>query len=125
MITILGVSLIKDLNYRDFQQKFPNHRFYVKSYTGATIVNMAHYIQPSVQPEADLLVVHCGNNTLKEEKCAKDIANDIATLASSGKRTENDVIVSSIIGREDELKSKAEEVCFSQTNVPKIRHLVP
>ena len=110
MITILGDSMIKDLKHRDFQQRFPNHRFYVKSYPGATTADMAHYIQPSVQRQPDLFVVHCGTNTLKEEKCAKDIANEIATLASSVKRTENDVIVSSIIGREDELKSKAAEV---------------
>ena len=95
--------MINDLKHHDFQQKFPNHRFYVKSYPGVTTADMAHYIQLSVQPQLHLLVVHCETNTLKEEKCAKDIANEIATLALSVKRTENDVIVSSIIGQEDQL----------------------
>ena len=103
MITVLGDSMIKNLKHRDFQQKFPNHLFYVKSYRGATTADMAHYIQQSVQRQQDLLVVHCGTNNLKEEKCAKNIANEIATLALSVKRTENDVIVSSIIGQEDQL----------------------
>ena len=99
MITILGDSMIKDLKHLDFQQNFPHHRFYVKLYPGATVADMAHYIQPSVQCEPDLLLVHCGTSTLKEDKCAKDIADEIATLASSAKRTNNNVIVSSIIGR--------------------------
>ena len=110
MITILGDSMINDLKHRDFQQKCQNHRFYAKSYPGATVADTAHYIQPSVQREPDLLLVHCGTNTLKGYKCAKNIANEIATLASSAKRTNNDVIVSSIIGREDEFRTKATEV---------------
>ena len=110
MITIQGDSMIKDLKHRNFQNKFPSHRFYVKSYAGATKADMSHYIQPSVKHLPDLLVVHCETNSLKEQKCVKDIANEIAILACCPKHTNNNVIVLSIIYREDKLKTKAAEV---------------
>ena len=58
--------------------------------------------------------MHCGTNDLKSEKPTEVIANEIVNLAPMMKQPDNEVMISSITSRRDELNQKA-SVCSKQT----------
>ena len=71
---------------------------------------MSHYVNPTIKRDPDIVVLHCGTNSLRDEESAEKIASDIADLAAKMKSDENEVVVSSIICRGDNLNEKAEKV---------------
>ena len=54
--------------------------------------------------------MHCGTNDLKSEKPPEVIANEIVNLAAMIKQPYNEVMISSITSRRDELNQKASVV---------------
>ena len=109
-IAIIGDSMIKDLKFRDFQAKCPKEKIYVKSYPGSTVNDMSHYIQPTANRNPDLFLIHIGTNNLRDSESAEKTANEILELAASVKTSQNEVVISSIITRGDDLNEKAQEV---------------
>ena len=70
---------------------------------------MHPYSQPSREYENDLIILHCGTNDLKTNP-AKNISDDIISLAKSLKTERNDVMISGVIPRRDKLNDKGKEV---------------
>ena len=88
---------------------------------------MRHHAVPVMEFNPDIAILHVGTNSLRGDTELK-IAEDIVKLATTIKTDTNDILVSSILPRRDQLKDKAEKVndllrikC-SQSNVPYIRH---
>ena len=110
-ITIVGDSLskeIKPVKLRKSLQK--NERVYIKTFPGATTQDMDFYIQPSLTHKPDTLVLHVGTNNLRTDESANEIAEKIVKLATDAKKNVNEVAVSSIVFRDDDLYEKAKEV---------------
>ena len=129
-ITILGDSMVKELNPWLMQKKMDNEtdKIYRHSFSGAKVDQMYHYANAIMPFNPDLVILHAGTNNLRENSTPQNIANDIVKLASSLKTDENEIIVSSILARRDNLHDKAEKVndflkikC-DQINIPFIRH---
>ena len=101
----------KDVQAYKMKRKLPkSEKLYVKSFPGATVTDMIDYARPTVKREPDLIVLHTGTNDLRTEKLAKDISSDVMRLALELKTEINDVMVSSIIPRGDDLNAKGKEV---------------
>ena len=106
------------------------HKVVVKSFSGATVNCMKHYIKPSISREPELLIIHCGTNDLKKTENPEEIANNIVTLAveADSYSEKTSVVVSSLIPRNDRFKTKVKEVnnCLkkfcSQRNIGYIEH---
>ena len=109
-VAILGDSMIKDIKHWDLVKSCPNNKIFLKSFPGADISDMSHYVNPTIKRDPDIVVLHCGTNSLRDEDSAEKIASDIADLAAKMKSDENEVVVSSIICRGDNLNEKAEKV---------------
>ena len=109
-VAILGDSMIKDIKHWDLVKSCPNNKIFLKSFPGADISDMSHYVNPTIKRDPDIVVLHCGTNSLRDEESAEKIASDIADLAAKMKSDENEVVVSSIICRGDNLNEKAEKV---------------
>ena len=109
-VAIIGDSMIKDLKFKDFQSRCPKEKIYVKSYPGSTIRDMTHYIRPPAERNPDAIFLHIGTNSLKDSESSEQTANEILELAASIKTDQNEVVVSSIITRGDDLNDKAQEV---------------
>ena len=94
-------------------------KLYLKSFNGATTEDMKSYIIPSKTRENDLYIIHTGSNDLRTPMSPEDIANNITALAKSIKSDENEVIISSIIARNDntELDKKGKEVNIFLNNL--------
>ena len=109
-VTIIGDSVLKDIQPHKMKSKLQGVKLYVKSFSGATIADMADYVRPTMRYAPNLIVMHAGTNDLRTEKSAKNIASDIMELTMNMKGANNDVMVSGLIARGDELNAKALEV---------------
>ena len=110
-ITIVGDSIIKDIQPYKMKHKLkPNDKLYVKTFNGATIEDMRDYVKPTLKRNFDLIVLHVGTNDLRNEKTADNIASDIMKLTLDMKTDLNDVMVSSLTSRADDLNAKGREV---------------
>ena len=87
-----------------------SEQLYVKPFNGANIEDMKDHVRATMRRNPDLIVLHAGTNDLRSEKTANNIASDIMRLALEMKNDINDVMVSSLTYRADNLNAKAEEV---------------
>ena len=109
--TIIGDSIIKDIKYKKIKKDITKgDKIYIQSFKGATTECMVDYIKPSLKYYPDLIILHTGANDLRSRKPANVIADDIINLARDIKTFSNDVVVSSIIQRNDDLNFKGQQV---------------
>ena len=129
-IAILGDSMLKDVDPFEMRKKLKNKRdkVYRHNFNGATIHAMKHHAVPVMEFNPDIAILHVGTNSLRGDTSEEQIATDIVKLATSMKTDKNQILVSSILSRRDQLKGKAEKVndllaikC-SQLKVPFMRH---
>ena len=110
-VIILGDSLVKDVEQHKLRKGLHNkERIFIKHFSGATVDDMKNYILPSKKYENDLVILHVGTNDLRNPKEAKEIANEIIELAIDTKNEKNEIMVSGIVPRRDNLNEKAKEV---------------
>ena len=103
-ILIIGDSMVKHLDGRKLKGSLGNgQNFYVKSFSGANTEDMADYSKPPMKRNPDVVILHVGTNSLGTNKPAEDIANEINDLAVDLRNGENEVVVSAIIPRGDDL----------------------
>ena len=104
-VYILGDSMIKGIQHWKMQSQ--DTQVVVRSFSGAKIKQMRHYVKPAEAENRSLYILHVGTNDLRESKSAEKIANEIVNLASTLKNGKNEVTVSGICPREDNLNDKA------------------
>ena len=112
-ITILGTSIIKDIKpYKMNKSLEPGSKIYVKPFSGAKVSCMRDYVKPSLRYNPDLIILGAGANDLKSEKTAEMISDEIIDLASDMKSDTNEIMVSGIVPRNDDisLHEKGERV---------------
>ena len=79
--------MIKEVKSHKMRASLGNdERIYAKSFHGATVKCMESYVQPSLERESDLCILHVGTNDLRSEKSAQSIANNITNLALDMKK---------------------------------------
>ena len=84
---------------------------FVKANSGATVEDLRDFARPALRRDPSLLILHGGTNSLRNSALSSmQIARDIVELAESAKNASNDVAVSSLVVRTDELQGKGNEV---------------
>ena len=110
-VLILGDSMLKDIEPTKVRNGVKNNvKVYLKAFPGATTNHMISYANPSKEFNNELIILHCGTNDLRSNKQPNVIAKDITDLAMDLKTEENDVMVSCIAPRRDNLNQKAIKV---------------
>ena len=110
-ITLLGDSIIKNIEgHRMKRCMRRGEKIYVKSFPGAKTADMKDYVRPSQRYNPELFLLHTGCNDLISAKTPDEISDEIVRLALDLKNDENDVIISGIIARNDELNEKGKKV---------------
>ena len=101
-VVILGDSMIKHLNPRQLQNGI-NCKVAIKTFSGAGIDDMFHYVRPTVSTRPDEIILHIGTNDLKN-KSPETFARSVVNLGNSIKRENNEIklTLSSIINRSDD-----------------------
>ena len=82
----------------------------VKFFGGVTAKDMELYIQPTIERALINDILYCGTNDIKASTDPKQIAENTIKLAKSMKRDKNNVIISELTSRNDQLNKKAKEV---------------
>ena len=110
-ITLLGDSIVRHIHPKKMKMgMYTNDNIFIKSFPGATTDDMYDYCKPSQKYDNNLYLLHTGTNDLRADKSAEDIAENIIGLANELKTNENDVLISTILCRNDELNAKGLEV---------------
>ena len=99
---IIGDSIIKGLR-RDLLSSVAKRRVTVRSFPGATVGDMKHYLQPSLQLKPSEIVLHVGTNDLRD-RSSRDVAEQIVDLGSlvSSSSPDTKVTISALTQRYDE-----------------------
>ena len=116
-ITILGDSILKDMDQYKLRKDLKSDKVYIKTFPGATNDCMSDYIKPALKYKPDVTILHCGTNDLKKEKSSSDIADEVVNLCNVMKDVSKRVIISGLINRSDDLDGKVREV----NNILKIK----
>ena len=83
----------------------------MKPFSGVTTnCCMSGYIRPSLKYNPDLIIIHCGSNDLRSQKSPNTIAEEIINLALRSKTETNDVVVSGLVARNDDLNLKGKQL---------------
>ena len=110
---ILSDSIIKDIeSYKMRQVIGKSEKLFIKSFAGANIEAMEHYVKPTKKHENDLIILHFGTNDLRSNTHAHEIAQGIINVVVDMKTENNELMISGIITRRDniELDKKGMEV---------------
>ena len=111
-VFILGDSMVKKVN-GFYLTKDIKHKFLVKvrSFTSAKTRCMYDHAKPTIREvNPEDIILHVGTNDLNSEKTASQISNSIIDLANSLKNETNNIHVSLIFPRNDNLNNKVNEV---------------
>lgn len=63
---IVGDSILKYLNPRKLQQGI-NGKATIKTFPGAHIEEMFHYVKPTIEKQPDHIILHVGTNDLRDK----------------------------------------------------------
>ena len=126
-IILLGDSMISAIKPHLMKKAIPScSKFWVRSFSGSLVEDMHAYSAPSLKLKGDVIACHVGTNDLRSSKSPETIADDIINLATTLKSNCIDVVISGIIGRNDDLvlNKKAIDVnfflenkCFNEKNI--------
>ena len=129
-VFILGDSMVKKVN-GFYLTKDIKHKFLVKvrSFSSAKTRCMYDHAKPTIREVSpEHIILHVGTNDLNSEKTASKISNSIIDLANSLKNETNNIHVSLIVPRNDNLNNKVNEVnnrlinMCEQRNIKIINH---
>ena len=111
-VAIIGDSMLKYINPSKLR-KNSNHSVRVRTFPGARIDDMKHYVKPTLASGPDYLVLHVGTNDMKQSS-PQQISGNISSLGQEIMKTlpETNLIISGVITRTDDsnLTTKVNEV---------------
>ena len=80
-ITIVGDSMLKYLNPTKLRQNL-RKIVLVRTFPGAKVMDMKHYVQPTLSTSPETLVLHVGTNDLSQ-KSVQEVLQDLTSLGQS------------------------------------------
>ncbi|CAB3999511.1 Scavenger receptor cysteine-rich type 1 M130 [Paramuricea clavata] len=103
-IAILGDSMIKMLNPSRLRRSI-GRKTIVKTFPGASVTDMKHYVKPTLEKNPELIVLHVGTNDIHQKE-PEEIVKEMESLCT-GIVTNSlaKVAISEIIQREDESRN--------------------
>ena len=124
-VFIIGDSMVKNVNGFLLTRKV-NHKCLVKvrSFPGAKVRCLHDYVKPTIRDfHPDHIILPVGTNDLNSEKASSQIAHSIIELHNSLKTGNNEITISLIVPRADNLNNKANEVNNRLINMCKERNI--
>ena len=110
-VVIVGDSIIKKIDGY-LLTKSINYKFLVKvrPFTTAKTIDLYDHLKPTLRDfNPGLFIIHVGTNDLPLNKTNNERAEEIVNLAESVKKISTNTVISDIVTREDDYKTKADE----------------
>ena len=105
---MVGDSMIKDVYGWELSGR--EEKVVVKHFSGSTTEDMKTYIQPPVKKDPDRVIIHVGINDLRSSQDLETVAKNIIDIAKNSTTDKNEILVSSIVPRRDNLNGKGRQV---------------
>ena len=96
---ILGDSMIKMIKPARLQQS-TDKKTIVKTFPGAPVMDMNHYLKPTLEKNPELIKLHVGTNNIPKKNLS-DIVWEIKSLGQGIENGLTKIAISEIIQRED------------------------
>ena len=121
-VAVAGDSMLKYINPSKLSKSLKQN-VHVKTFPGAKVADMEHYVKPTLAHAPEYLVLHVGTNDLRQ-KSPRQIATSITKLGHeiNANMPNTKLILSEVIVRNDdpqlmikvkEVNSKLSQVCLS------------
>ena len=109
VVAVIGDSMIKHIKGHKLSNK--NKKVVVKTFPGAKVDCMKHYVIPTLQQKPEMVIIHCGTNDLKTKE-PNEVSESIVDLAKMVSQSNENtaVVISGIVRRGDALNEKAMKV---------------
>ncbi len=111
-VAIVGDSMIKYVNPSKLRKSIKQN-VHVKTFPGAKVSDMHHYVKPTLEQAPEYLVLHVGTNDLKQSS-SRQISTSIAKLGQEIQKNAptTKLIISEVIIRNDDpqISAKVKEV---------------
>ena len=105
---IVGDSMIKDVYGWELSDR--EEKVVVKHFSGSTTEDMKTYIQPPLKRDPDRVIIHVDTNDVRSGQDPETIAKNIIDIAKNSTTNKNEILVSSIVPRRDNLNGKGRQV---------------
>ena len=105
---IVGDSMIKDVYGWELSDR--EEKVVLKHFSGSTTEDMKTYIQPPLKRDPDRVIIHVATNDLRSSQDPETIAKNIIDIAKNSTTNKNEILVSSIVPRRDNLNGKGRQV---------------
>ena len=79
-------------------------------FSRSTTEDMKTYIQPPLKRDPDRVIIHVGTNDLRSSQDPVTIAKNIRDIAKISTTSKNEILVSSLVPRRDNLNGKGCQV---------------
>lgn len=102
-VTILGDSMLKRLDVNRVRRSIDsNKRVIIRTFSGATIEDMKHYVEPTLKRSPKAIIVHAGTNNIPRDRPEEIVSklNDLGQHIEQNSKCQ--VIISSLITRSDD-----------------------
>ncbi|CAB4024720.1 Furin [Paramuricea clavata] len=130
-VAILGDSMLKHLNPRKIQHGL-DHKVTIKTFPGAGVDEMIHYVRPTLQKKTNHVVLHVGTNDL-QTKSPDTLITAISRLGETitQEGNGNELTLSEVITRNDNanladkvnvFNKKLDELCTEHNCRGLIKH---
>ena len=100
---ILGDSMVKHIQgYKMSEATSGQEKIVVRAFHGAKVDDMNSYSVPTTKKNRRRIVIHCGTNDISNGTAPNEVAEEVVDLAINLKSHENEVFVSSLVGKGDQ-----------------------
>ena len=102
-VMLVGDSHLKRIKRKLFNDSIENEKCYIKSYSGANIKELNHFIElPLAEEKPDITVIHIGSNEVDNRNCETlDIKETAQRIINIGRKCKDsgvsEVVISSIL----------------------------
>ena len=106
--TIVGGSMVRAVCGQEFPDK--NERVVVIRFSRSTTEDMKTHIKPSLKNNPDRIIIHASTNDLRSTQDPETIAESIIHVAKNSKNSKNEISISFITPRRNNLIGKGRQV---------------
>ena len=101
-VFVIGDSHLKRINRRKFNNSFKNDKSFIKSFPGAKVEELQHYVTPHLETQKpDISIIHVGGNNINyknlEDINVGEIFENIANVGKKCASFNSTVFISSIL----------------------------
>ena len=123
-VFVIGDSHLKRINRRKFNNSFDNAKSFIKSFPGAKVEELQHYVTPHLETQKpDISIIHVGGNNINyknlEDVNVDKISESIVNIGKKCASFNSTVFISSILVKKNfkvsavirKVNEKLEELC--------------